>query len=403
MAKTPLNETQKKEALASIGGLKDKGVALPEKFVGLTGIGKAAAEAPAGISPQSSFDEILAFARKIDASDIHLSVNCPILFRKCAILQAQTKETLTYENIKKIIEGALEPSVLNDFLQTGDLEHIYVLPGMGRFRVSLFKQRFGWDVCVRLIPMTLRTIAELKLPNSCIGLTQWAQGMVLVTGPAGCGKTTTLATLVEAINTSREGHIITIEEPIEMVFTPKKCQITQREINLHTHTQLSALRGALREDPDILVVSQLHDLETIQLAMTAAETGHLVLGTMNTTDAAQTISHFIDSFPADEQTMIANMLSESLRGVICQQLIPTADGKGLVAAFEVLIVTQAVASMIRERKIQQIPNLIATGKLQGMVLLDHSLQKLVDEGIIRGSEAYIRAINPSQFKQHIAA
>ncbi len=186
--------------------------------------------------------------------------------------------------------------------------------------------------------------------------------MVLITGPAGCGKTTTLAALVDLINQTRHDHIITIEEPIEIVYEPKQCQITQREINTHTLSQANALRAALREDPDILVVSELRDLNTIQLAVSAAETGHLVFGTMNTVNAVQTISSIIDSFPAEEQSIIRNMISESLRGVICQQLIPKKDGTGMVPAYEVLIVNPPVANLIRSNKITQINNAITTGK-----------------------------------------
>jgi len=225
---------------------------------------------------------------------------------------------------------------------------------------------------------------------------------VLVTGPAGCGKTTTLAALVEMINQNRHDHIISIEEPIEIVYEPKQCQITQREINTHTLSQGNALRAALREDPDILVVSELRDLGTIQLAVSAAETGHLVFGTMNTTNAAQTISRVIDSFPAEEQSIIRNMISESLRGVICQQLIPKKDGTGMVAAYEVLVVTSSVANLIREGKITQITNAITTGKNSGMVLMDNSLEVLANAGMISTQEACERATNPATMMQLIS-
>jgi len=240
------------------------------------------------------------------------------------------------------------------------------------------------------------------MPAVCTSLTKWAQGMVLITGPAGCGKTTTLATLIEMINQCRHDHIISIEEPIEIVYEPKQCQITQREINIHTLSQNNALRAALREDPDILVVSELRDLHTIQLAVSAAETGHLVFGTMNTINAAQTISRVIDSFPAEEQSIIRNMISESLRGVICQQLIPRRDGTGMVAAYEVLIVTPSVANLIRTNKITQINNAITTGKSIGMVLMDNSLESLGRNNIITKEEASERASNPSNMIQILA-
>ena len=232
------------------------------------------------------------------------------------------------------------------------------------------------------------------MPTSCAGLTKWAQGMVLITGPAGCGKTTTLAVLIEMINQNRHEHIISIEEPIEIVYEPKQCQITQREINTHTLSQANALRAALREDPDILVVSELRDLNSIQLAVSAAETGHLVFGTMNTIDAAQTISCIIDSFPAEEQPIVRNMISESLRGVICQQLIPKKDGTGMIPAYEVLIVTSSVSNLIRTNKIAQINNAITTGKAMGMVLMDNFLESLAVNDLISPQEASDRATNP---------
>ncbi|MCP3682161.1 MAG: Flp pilus assembly complex ATPase component, partial [bacterium] len=188
-------------------------------------------------------------------------------------------------------------------------------------------------------------LQDSGMPESCKRLTQWAQGLVLITGPAGCGKTSTLSTLVDYINQTRDEHIITIENPIEIVYVPKRCQVTQRELNRHTLSQHNALRAALREDPDVLVVSELRDLESIQLAVTAAETGHLVFGTMNTNNASQTVSSLIDSFPPDEKAIITSMIAESLRGVICQQLIPKKDGKGVVPAYEILVVNSAVSSM----------------------------------------------------------
>jgi twitching motility protein PilT len=261
------------------------------------------------------------------------------------------------------------------------------------------RQRFGWDLTARVIPLDLPTFEESGMPASCQALTKWAQGLVLVTGPAGCGKTTSLNILVEMINGTRNDHIITIEDPIEYIFSEKSCQITQREIGLHTLSQSNALRAALREDPDILVVSELRDLNSIQLAVSAAETGHLVFGTMNTNDAAQTLSKLIDSFPPDEQSVIRNMVSESLRGVISQQLIPRKDGAGQVPAFEVLIVNTAIANMIRSNQIGQVTNAMATNKSAGMVLLDHSLRDLVQKGLIRGEEAFARAISPANFSE----
>ncbi|VAX37350.1 Twitching motility protein PilT [hydrothermal vent metagenome] len=373
---------------------------LPKNFLESTGHGQCAVAIPSTLSLENSLNEIFVFARAQQASDVHLSVNNSIFFRLFGSLKSQTEKMLSFEKMEKIIEALLTPEQLDHFQKIGDLEFVYVIKGAGRFRITVIKQRHGIDLTARLIPCEIPSFEESGIPTSCTNLTKWAQGLILVTGPAGCGKTTTLSILVEMINQTRAEHIITIENPIEIVYTPKQCQITQRQLNKHTLSQANALRAALREDPDILVVSELRDLESIQLAVTAAETGHLVLGTMNTNNASQTISSLIDSFPPDEQAIITNMISESLRGVISQQLVPKQDGTGVAAAYEVLIVNTAVANMIRERKTQLINNAITTGKSAGMVLFDNSLQELVNTGIINGEEAYARSINPNTFAQY---
>jgi len=357
---------------------------------------------PTQISPTSSLNEILIFARHENASDVHLGALKPIIYRQFGRLKNITTETLSADQISQMITSALPKDILDRFNKTGDNEFVHTIDGHGRFRMSMMKQRDGWDLTARLIPMEIPKFENTGMPASCANLTKWAQGMVLITGPAGCGKTTTLASLVEMVNQNRHDHIITIEEPIEIVYEPKNCQITQREVNVHTLSQDNALRAALREDPDILVVSELRDLGTIQLAVTAAETGHLVFGTMNTTNAAQTISRVIDSFPAEEQSIIRNMISESLRGVICQQLIPKKDGSGLIPAYEVLIVTSSVANLIREGKIAQISNAITTGKNSGMRLMDNSLETLANGGLITPQEACERATNPANMLQLVS-
>jgi len=230
------------------------------------------------------------------------------------------------------------------------------------------------------------------MPAACRGLTEWAQGLVLVTGPASCGKSSTLATLVEMLNQTRPDHIITIESPIEQTFTSAKAQITQRQIGRDTASQEAALRAALREDPDIIVVGELRDLSTIQLAVSAAETGHLVFATMNTINASRTIYRLIDSFPPEEQAIIRNMVSESLRGVISQQLVPRCDSEGLVAAYEVLLVNSAVSNMIRKDEAHQLGTAMITGKASGMQLLDDSLKMLAAQGIISQQEVNARCV-----------
>ncbi len=383
--------------------LQDKpAAALPVDFTGSAGQGKAEIKAPAAVGGACSLNEVLAYARQNTASDVHIGPLKPILLRKFGVLKSISTEALSAEQVKKMISEALPLKVLEHFESTGDAEYVHTIAGWGRFRVALMKQREGWDLTARLIPAVIPKFETTGMTPACANLTKWAQGLVLITGPAGCGKTTTLASLIELINQNRHDHIISIESPIEIVYEPKHCQITQREINVHTLSQNNALRAALREDPDILIVSELRDLNTIQLAVTAAETGHLVFGTMNTTNAAQTISSVIDSFPAEEQSIVRNMISESLRGVICQQLIPKKDGSGMVAAHEILIVTPSVANLIRSNKVTQINNAISTSKNFGMVLMDTSLEALAKAGQISNKEACERSTNPAAMMQLVS-
>jgi twitching motility protein PilT len=377
--------------------------ALPSEFVGHTGRGASTITPPAELTQHSSLNDILIFARKENASDVHLSAQKPVIFRQYTRLKNITTDIFGADRIESLIKAALPPDTFKKIEDSGDGEHVHTIAGYGRFRMTLMKQSNGWDLTVRLIPMDIPKFEVTGMPASCANLTKWAQGLVLVTGPAGCGKTTSLAALIEMINQTRNDHIITIEHPIEIVYEPKQSQITQREINLHTLSQDKALRAALREDPDILVVSELRDLKTVQLAISASETGHLVFGTMNTVNAAQTISRVIDSFPSEEQSIIRNMISESLRGVICQQLIPKKDGTGLVAAFEVLIVNSSVSNLIRKGDMNQITNAITTGKAAGMVLMDHSLENLARRQIISKQEACERATNAATMMQTLVS
>ena len=354
---------------------------------------------PTQITAASSLDEILIFARQEKASDVHLSTDKPISLRQFSKLKNITSDSLSAKQTYSLVVSALSPEILKRFETSGDTEYIYTIAGHGRFRMALMKQHDGWDLTARLIPMEIPKFENTNIPPACAKLTKWSQGLVLISGPAGCGKTTTLAVLIEMINQNRSDHIITIEKPIEIIYEPKQCQITQREVNTHTLSQDNALRAALREDPDILVVSELRDLQAVQLAISAAETGHLVFGTMNTVNATQTISRVIDSFPSEEQPIIRKMISESLRGVICQQLIPKKDGSGLVAAYEILIVNPSIANLIREGRINQINNAIATGKTFGMTLMDTSLQHLIADGTVSKEEASQHATNPSMMMQ----
>ncbi len=341
---------------------------------------------PRKISPAHSLNEILAFARRENASDVHLSPQNPIVFRKAGRLTPVTSDALSAPHIHNILIKALPPKIMEAFEKSGDVEYVHAISGYGYFRLTLMKQRKGKELTTRLIPLEIPRFAATGMPTSCASLIKWSHGIILITGPAGCGKTTTLATLVEMINQRRSDHIVIIEDPIETIYEPNLCQITQRQIGTHTLSQVRALRAALREDPDVIVVGELRELSTVELAITAAETGHLVLATMNTVNAAQTISRLIDFYPTENQQMIRNLISESLRGIICQQLVPKKDGSGMAAAFEVLMNTPSVANYIRKGAINQIENTIAMGKSFGMVRMQDSLQSLVDKDMISMEE-----------------
>jgi twitching motility protein PilT len=359
------------------------------------------ADAPASVGPESTWEELLAFARKFDAADLHLSAGNPILLRRYGALQPVTQTALDQNAMRNWVERALTAEQLAHFEGKGDFELMYTLQGWGRYRVTILKQRRGWDVTARVVPSRIRTFEESGLPEACRELTKWAQGLVLVTGPVGCGKTSTLSTLVEMVNQERHDHVISIEEPIEILYEPAHCRITQRQIGPHTLSRDAALRAALREDPDIIVISELRDLDTIRLAVSAAETGHLVFGTMNTTNAGRTLYRLIDSFPPEEQGIIRNMISESLRGVISQQLVPLKDGSGMIPAYEVLLVNTAVANLIRKDEAHQLHTAMLTGKSSGMVLLDDSLRNLVERGYVDPAAAMARATVPKDFEKYL--
>lgn len=354
---------------------------------------------PESVGPDTGWDELLAYARHCDAADLHLSAGNPILLRRYGSLQAATQAPMEQSSLQVWVQSALTAGQMETFEAKGDLEFIYTLEAFGRYRVTILKQRRGWDITARVIPARIRSFEEAGLPESCRELTKWAQGLVLVTGPVGCGKSSTLATLVEMVNRERHDHIITIEDPIEIVYQPAHCRITQRQIGPHTLSRDAALRAALREDPDIIVISEMRDLDTIRLAVSAAETGHLVFGTMNTTNAARTLYRLIDSFPPEEQGIIRNMISESLRGVISQQLVPRKDGQGMVPAYEVLLINGAVANMIRKDEAHQLHTAMLTGKSSGMVLLDDSLRGLLERGLVDVADVIPRATVPRDFEK----
>lgn len=328
-----------------------------------------------------------------NCSDIHLPTACPPTWRRYGILQPiwQGAPVLTKEDTQALTESFLDDQEWERLKEIGDADFAYANEH-GRYRASVVQQRLGYDICFRIINSTIRTMEEINLPVEHIKpLTRFTNGLILVTGAVGSGKSTTLASIIQFINEDRRDHIITLEDPIEAVFEPAGCQVNQREVHRHTESFARALRAALREDPDVIMVGEMRNLETISLALTAAETGHLVLGTLHTGSASRTIDRILDAFPVDEREHIRIMVAESLRGVLSQQLIPKKDGKGRVMALELLVNTAAIANCIREGKTFMIPGIIQTGKAQGMRLMDDALQELYLKGDISAMECNLRA------------
>lgn len=348
-------------------------------------------------------DEYLRVGCEAGASDIHLGVNAPPTWRLHGRLEPIWPDApvLTPENTRALAEGFLTPAQRESLAKRGDADFAYANE-TARFRASAVRQRLGVDLVFRIVNTHVRTMDELGLPQHLKLLTRYHNGLVLVTGSVGSGKSTTLAALVEQINLERREHIITLEDPIEYVFQAKNCHITQREVHTHTNSFSAALRGALREDPDVIMVGEMRDLETISLAITASETGHLVLGTLHTGTAARTLDRLLDVFPPDQQEQIRIMVSESLRGVISQQLIPRADGKGRVLALETLTNTPAVANVIREARTFMLPGIIQTSRKQGMQLMDDALVTLQNQRLIAAEEAVGRADQKQIVRQQLA-
>ena len=336
-------------------------------------------------------------------SDIHLPSACPPSWRRFGSLQPiwEGAPTLTAEDAELLTASFLTEKEWTRLKEIGDVDFAYA-NDLGRYRASVVSQRLGYNICFRIINSNVLTMEQIGLPSEyVVPLTRFTNGLILVTGSVGSGKSTTLASIIDFINADRHDHIITLEDPIESVFEPKGCQVNQREVRRHTESFERALRAALREDPDIIMVGEMRNLETISLALTAAETGHLVLGTLHTGSASRTIDRILDAFPLEERDHIRIMVSESLRGVLSQQLIPKKDGTGRVMALEMLVNTSAVANCIREGKTFMIPGLIQTGKSQGMRLMDDSLQELYINGVIAAEECMQRATDPVMMEKFI--
>jgi twitching motility protein PilT len=341
--------------------------------------------------------ELLLLTKERNASDLHLTVGAPPILRLDGKLVKLEHPPLTREQIHAMLYEVLTDDQKAKFEETYDLDFSLDLAQVARFRVNLFMTRLGEAAAFRLIPSRIKSLEELGLPPILADLAMKDRGLILVTGPTGSGKTTTLAALIDYMNDHRHDHIITIEDPIEFVHQHRNCLINQREVGPHTRSFASALRAALREDPDVILVGEMRDLETISLALTAAETGHLVLATLHTNSAAQTINRIIDVFPPHQQEQVRVQLSETILGVCAQTLIPRADGFGRVVAVEMMVATPAIRNLIREAKTYQIPSIIQTSMKDGMQSLDQSLKQLLRAGLITLEEAMKRAVDKQAF------
>lgn len=341
-------------------------------------------------------------AKKSGASDIHLAVSSSPAWRRFGALEPIWVQApvLTAADTERLAASFLTDVQWQAMADRGDVDFAYS-NSFGRFRACVVKQRLGYDLTFRIINSQVQTMAELGLPPQLKLLTQYHNGLVLVTGSVGSGKSTTLAALVEEVNLTRRDHIITLEDPIEYLISSKSCHVTQREVHTHTVSFAAALRGALREDPDVIMVGEMRDLETISLAITASETGHLVFGTLHTSNAARTLDRVLDVFPTDQRDQIRVMVSESLRGIISQQLVPRVDNTGRCLAIEILMNNPAVGNLIREGKTFMLPGVIQTGKKQGMQLMDDSILEICEGGFITKEEAMYRAENKTLMRQAI--
>lgn len=335
----------------------------------------------------AQLDKLFQLMVEKGASDLHLSTGAPPYLRLHGEMVALDHPPLSGQQTQSLIFEILNEKQKRTFIESWELDCGYHVQGLARFRCNVFMQRKGLGAVFRVIPTEIKSAQDLGLPETLIKMTASSRGLILVTGPTGSGKSTTLASMIHSINTDRKEHILTIEDPIEFVHENKKSLINQREVSSHTKSFANALRAALREDPDIILVGEMRDIETIELAITAAETGHLVFGTLHTNSAASTIDRVIDVFPTDRQPQIRVMLAESLKGVVAQNLFPKADGSGRVAALEILVNTPAIANLIREGKTHQISSSMQTGGNSGMVTFEKALQDLVNRGLISLDEA----------------
>jgi len=337
--------------------------------------------------------DLLAFSVKNKASDLHLSSGLPPMIRVHGDVRKINLPAMEHTEVHRMLYDIMNDSQRKVYEETLECDFSFEIPDLARFRVNAFNQQRGAGAVFRTIPSKVLTLDELNAPKVFKDIADTPRGIVLVTGPTGSGKSTTLAAMIDYINETQMSHVLTVEDPIEFVHTSKKSLINQREVGPHTQSFENALRSALREDPDVILVGEMRDLETIRLALTAAETGHLVFGTLHTSSAAKTIDRVVDVFPAAEKEMVRSMLSESLRAVISQTLCKTKDEQGRVAAHEIMMGTPAIRNLIRENKIAQMYSAIQTGQSMGMQTLDQNLQDLVKRNVISAAEARTKAAN----------
>ncbi|MEY3380905.1 MAG: type IV pilus twitching motility protein PilT [Hylemonella sp.] len=341
--------------------------------------------------------QLLAFSVKNKASDLHLSSGLPPMIRVHGDVRRLNVDPMDHKQVHALVYDIMNDSQRKHYEEFLEIDFSFEIEGLARFRVNAFNHQRGAGAVFRTIPSKILSLEQLGTPKIFADLALKPRGLVLVTGPTGSGKSTTLAAMINHLNETEYGHILTVEDPIEFVHESKKCLVNQREVGPHTHSFANALRSALREDPDCILVGEMRDLETIRLAMTAAETGHLVFGTLHTSSAAKTIDRIIDVFPAEEKEMVRAMLSESLQAVISQTLCKVKDGSGRVAAHEIMIGTPAIRNLIREAKVAQMYSTIQTGNSVGMQTLDQNLTDLVRRGVISAGEARGKAKIPENF------
>jgi len=346
----------------------------------------------------AKIDAFFNFMNEHGASDLHLAAGSQPIVRVRGEMERLKHPAFENDELKAMLYEIAPEYKVKVFEETGDVDFGYEIPGVARYRANFFNQKYGVAAVFRQIPSTVLTVEQLGLPPIMKKFASLNKGLVLVTGPTGSGKSTTLAAVVDYANKTRKDHIITVEDPIEFVHKSQNCLINHREVGLHTRSFAAALRGALREDPDVILVGEMRDLETIDLALTAAATGHLVFGTLHTPSAAKTIDRVIDVFPAGQQNQIRNTLSEALKGVIAQNLFKRVDVKGRVAALEILVVTLAIANLIREANTFQIPGMLQVGKKYGMQTLDDAIMDLLNKKQISPEDAYHRCLDKNKFR-----